>query len=45
MSVGILELIKDLLFVGKCSNIEVDINLFGDNSMHINDSYCNQGSA
>ena len=40
-----LELIKGLLCVGKCSNIELDIILFGDISMHINGSYFNQGSA
>ena len=45
MSVGMLELIKGLLCVGKCSNIELDIILFGDISMRINGSYCNQGSA
>ena len=45
MSVGILELIKGLLCVGKYSNTEVDIILFGDISMPINGSYCNQGSA
>ena len=39
MSVGMLELIKGLLCVGKCSNIELDIILFGDISMHINGSY------
>ena len=41
MSVGMLELIKGLLCVGKCSNIELYIILFGDISMHINGSYCN----
>ena len=45
MSVGVLELIKGLLYVGKCSNTELDIILFGDISMHSNGSYCNQGSA
>ena len=45
MSVGMLELIKVLLCVGKCSNTEQDIILFGDISMHINGSYYNQGSA
>ena len=45
MSVGMLELINDLLCVGKCGNTELDIILFGDISMHINGSYCNQGSA
>ena len=45
MSVGMLELIKGLLYVGKCSNTELDIILFGDISMHSNGSYCNQGSA
>ena len=45
MSVGMLELIKGLLCVGKCSNTEQDIILFRDVSMHINGSYCNQGSA
>ena len=45
MSVGKLELIKVLLCVGKCNNTELDIILFGDISMHINGSYCNQGSA
>ena len=35
MSVGMLELIKGLLCVGKCSNTELDIILFGDISMHI----------
>ena len=45
MSVGKLELIKGLLCVGKCSNTELDIILFGDISVHINGSYCNQGSS
>ena len=45
MSVGMLELIKGLLCVGKCVNIELDNILFGDISMHSNGSYCNQGSA
>ena len=45
VSVGMLELIKGLLYVGKCSNTELDIILFGDISMHSNGSYCNQGSA
>ena len=45
MSVGMLELIKGLLYVGKCSNTELDIILFGDISMHSNGSYCNQVSA
>ena len=45
MSVGMLELIKGLLCVGKCSNTELDIIVFGDIGMHINGSYCNQGSA
>ena len=45
MSVGMLELIKGLLCVGKFSNTELDIILFGDISMHINGSYYNQGSA
>ena len=44
MSVGMLELIKVLLCVGKCSNTELDIILFGDISMHNNGSYCNQDS-
>ena len=45
MPVGMLELIEVFLGVGKCSNTELDIILFGDISMHINGSYCNQGSA
>ena len=45
MSVGMLELIKGLLCVGKSNNTELDIILFGDISMHINGSYCNQVSA
>ena len=45
MSVGMLELIKGLLCVGKCSNTELDTILFGDISIHINGLYCNQGSA
>ena len=45
MSVGISELIKGLLCVGKCSNTELDIILFRDIRMHSNGSYCNQGSA
>ena len=45
MSVGMLELIKGLLCVVKCSNTELDIISFGDISMHINGSYCKQGSA
>ena len=45
MSVGKLELIKVLLCVGKCGITELDIILFGDISVHINGSYCNQGSA
>ena len=45
ISVGMLELIKGLLCVGKFSNIELDIILFGDISMHSNGSHCNQGSA
>ena len=40
MSVGMLELIKGLLYVGKCSNTELDIILFGDIILHINGSYC-----
>ena len=43
MSVGILELIKGLLCVGKFGNTELDIILFGDISMHSNGSYYNQG--
>ena len=39
MSVRMLELIKDLLGVGKCSNTELDVILFGDISMHSNGSY------
>ena len=42
---GMLELNKSLLCVVKCSNTELDIILFGEISMHINGSYCNQGSA
>ena len=45
MSVGMLELIQYFLCVGKCSNTEVDIILFGDISMHSNGSYRNQVSA
>ena len=45
MSVGVLELIKRLLCVGKCTNTELDIILFGDISMDIYGSYFNQGSA
>ena len=45
MSVGMLELIRGLVGVGKCINTELDIILFGDISMHSNGSYCNQGSA
>ena len=45
MSVGMLELIKGILCVVKCSNTELYIILFGDISMHINGLYCNQGSA
>ena len=45
ISVEMLELIKGLLCVGKYSNTELDIIVFGDISMHINGSYCNQGSA
>ena len=45
MSVGMLELIKGLLCVGKCSNTELDIILFGDISIHSNGSHFNQGSA
>ena len=44
MSVGMLELIKGLLCVGKCNNTELNIILFEDISMHINGSYSNQGS-
>ena len=44
MSVGMLELIKGLLYVGKCINTELDIILFEDISMHSNGLYCNQGS-
>ena len=43
MSVGVLELIKGLLCVGKCSNTELYVILFEDISMHSNGSYCNQG--
>ena len=45
MSVGMLELIKGLLCVGKCSNTELNIILFGDISVHINGSYFRQGSS
>ena len=45
MSVGMLELIKGLLCVGKCSNTELDIILFGNISLLSNGSYCDQGSA
>ena len=45
MAVGMLELIKGLLYVGKFSNKELDIILFGYISMHSNGSYCNQVSA
>ena len=45
MSIRMLELIKGLLCVGKSNNTELDIILFADISMHINGSYCNQGSA
>ena len=41
MSVGMLELVKGLLCVGKFSNTELDIILFGDISIHINGSYYN----
>ena len=44
LSVGMLEQIKGLLCVGKCSNIDLDIILFGDISMHSNGSYYNLGS-
>ena len=44
MSVGMVELIKGLLCVGKYSNTEIDIILFGDITMHSNGSYFNQGS-
>ena len=44
MSVGMLELSKGLLYVGKCSNTELDMILFGDISMHNNGLYFNQGS-
>ena len=44
MSVGMLELIKGLLCVGKYSNTELDIILLGYISIHINGSYYNQGS-
>ena len=45
VSVEMLELIKGLLCAIKCSNTELDIDLFGYISMQINGSYCNQGSA
>ena len=45
ISVGMLELIKGLLCVGKCINTELYIIVFGDISKHINGSHCNQGLA